>query len=372
MSVKKSEISFLFCYALMYISLFIGDIYDFGGLDAIAKKIRLLVYIIIIIQIFKTKFNRNTIALFVILFSLSAGMAIITKDFYWSILVLFIFSSRDIIPDKIMKISFYLLLTLAITTLVLCVIGILPDKITARGIVVSADDSRHAFGFYHSNVLPLIVLYIELYYVFVKKLELKYKDIIIFMIISMVLKGLCNSRNAFLLSLFFSILLMFSIKFKIKNDGFKRILSYLSSISVIIYSLFSIFGMLYVIKGGIWEKLDNILSGRFRLGHLKLQSTGFHIINLMSNHHFFKDEIVCDNGYIYIMLRYGIVFILFYFMVALFLTRKLKQSVTALVVINIMFLANFIDNDLVDYSVLPFILIAFNKESILNPIKNNS
>ena len=67
-----------------------------------------------------------------------------------------------------------------------------------------------------------------------------------------------------------------------------------------------------------------------------------------------------DNGYLYVIFRYGILIILFYFMVAFLLSEKVKENINLLITLCVVFFANFVDNDLVDYSFLPFILWAFN------------
>ena len=57
-------------------------------------------------------------------------------------------------------------------------------------------------------------------------------------------------------------------------------------------------------------------------------------------------------------------------MPALF-AKKNKKNVLALIVIIIISLTNFIDNDFNSYGYLPFILIAFNKNSILESEKDD-
>ena len=77
-----------------------------------------------------------------------------------------------------------------------------------------------------------------------------------------------------------------------------------------------------------------------------------------------------DNGYLYIILRYGILILLFYCIVAYFLAKKNRWNVCILGTVIAVFVANFVDNDLVDYSFLPFILWAFNDWKANNIVKN--
>lgn len=52
--------------------------------------------------------------------------------------------------------------------------------------------------------------------------------------------------------------------------------------------------------------------------------------------------------------------LIFYFIVAYLLASKNKENGCVLGAIIAVFVINFVDNDLVDYSFLPFILWAFN------------
>ena len=139
--------------------------------------------------------------------------------------------------------------------------------------------------------------------------------------------------------------------------------------------------MFLLLRGGIWNTIDTFFSGRFRLAIFKMRRIGFHFINIMSNENFINDNItyangqnlstvVLDNGYLYIILRYGILFLFFYFFIAYLLAKKNKKNICILGTIVMVFIANFVDNDLVDYSFLPFILWAFNDFGTNKVIKN--
>ena len=101
----------------------------------------------------------------------------------------------------------------------------------------------------------------------------------------------------------------------------------------------------------------------------------------MSNESFVKDNttyvdgkdissIVLDNGYLYIILRYGILILFVYFLIAYRLAKTNKRNVCILGTLMAVFWINFVDNDLVDYSFLPFILWAFNDVRVDSIIKN--
>lgn len=367
--VKRSEFLFYASYIILYISLFLGDI---GGLDSSssARYLRLLSYSIIAVQFFRVRYKSKDLWKFIVLFAITCIYAILSKDLYWCILILLIIESRKVNSNGIFKVSFSILLIGMLIVLLLCLVGVLPDIITYRDILSATNDPRHSIGFYHSNVLPLIVMYLEIYYIFIGYKKLRRTVIYSFIAVQILLKILCNSRNAFYISMMLSII-MIILKYKKRPCDDNKVLYLISALSIPVMSGFSLAMMYLLTKGGIWDKIDTLFSGRFRLAIYKAHRIGIHLINFMSNEAYFRDSvvyangvkldtIVLDNGYLYIMLRYGILAIIFYVIIGVLLSKKVKSNTILLISIIAVFIANFGDNDLVDYSFLPFILLAFN------------
>lgn len=198
------------------------------------------------------------------------------------------------------------------------------------------------------------------------------------MIFAVIVNVFCRSRNAIIISLLLSV---FVILAKKKENGENKLLYHATVLSIPVMSIFSFSMMFLLLRGGIWNTIDTFFSGRFRLAIFKMRRIGFHFINVMSNENFINDNItyangqdlstvVLDNGYLYIILRYGILVLFFYFFIAYLLAKKNKRNICILGTIVMVFIANFVDNDLVDYSFLPFILWAFNDFGTNNVIKN--
>lgn len=365
MRIKRSSICFYLSFACLYVSLFLGDVYDIGGISSFARSLRFCSYGLILLQTFSFKFHLKELFQFVLIFIATLGFGVLTGDLYWSVLVLLIYTAKDIPDNTILKTSITILSIGLTVVLFCCAIGILPDEMTARNPNISNSFIRHSFGFYHSNVLPLLVLYLESYYVFTKREKVKCSGLLLFTIVALILNLTNDSRNALYLSLILNGLVLFE-----KVLGFQRIskeiLYLITKYSVLVMSIFSYAMMYLLLMGGIWDTIDTFFSGRFRLGIFKIRLVGIHFINIMSNEAFFADGITLDNGYIYIILRYGLLFILFYILIAFFLVQKTQGDIYALISLLIIFVANFVDNDLVDYSFLPFILLAFHTFEISN------
>ena len=230
-----------------------------------------------------------------------------------------LFNSRKVNIKNIFRISIAILLIGIAVVIALVLLGFLPDILTARDSLSLNSYTRHSFGFYTSNVLPLLTLYILSYYILIFESQIKISVIIFTVLTSLVISELCDSRNAFILSVVLSAAV---ICIKISKCKY-RILLPLSRFLVPSLIIIS-YAMLFLLPlGGIWNTIDTLFSGRFRLGIFKMRRIGLHPVNIMSNDSFFDDNVtyvngehldtvVLDNGYLYVGLRYGIIILLFY------------------------------------------------------------
>lgn len=378
--LKKHEFLFFLSYIFLYVSLFIGDIYNVNGLDVFARNLRLCSYVLISISCINLKLTKKDLMRLFGIFMITLLYSVKTGDLYWSILILLIYNAKKVDIKDIFKLSIKILVLGIIVVLACCVVGILPDVLTSRNTVELINYNRHSFGFYHSNVLPLLVFYLEAYYVCTVGNRVNNSVIVLFLIFATIINLFCHSRNALILSVLLSVFLFITKKSK-KNKP--KVLYRITIFSIPCMSFFSIAMMFLLLKGGIWNTIDSIFSGRFRLAIFKMRRIGLHLINIMSNDVFVNDNItyvdgrhlntiVLDNGYLYITLRYGILMLLFYILVAFILAKKNKNDSYILGTLIAVFVANFIDNDLVDYSFLPFILWGFNElngKYVVNSIK---
>lgn len=371
MRMKKKELLFYVSFIFYFVSLFMGDVAPISFMPTIAKLLRVIAYMFLalgLVNIQFLKLNVRKKIIIILCFCIALLFVVYSKEIYWCVLLLFITESNRVKPKDVLKISYIIILIGSVITVLLCLIGVLPDVLTIRDGFRGIQPYRHSLGFYHSNVLPLLVLYLESYYVLISHKKINSLVVILFLLISFILFVLCNSRNAFGLSIILSIAVLTrksKIWVKLNNP-----LYYITKYSVAGMSTFSLAMIFLIEKGGIWDKVDTIFSGRFRLAVFKTRRIGIHVFNFMSNEDFFNDSIfyangqkldtvVLDNGYIYIMLRYGLAVILFYCFISFLLAYKERNNSICLISILVVFICNFVDNDLVDYSFMPLIIYAF-------------
>lgn len=370
MIFKVKNNLFYISYTLMFISLFLGDVNV--EIEYATKYLRYAAYLfLIVLLLFNIKLKIKEIFVSLMWFAVSALFFFMTGDLFWSMIVLIVVETMYLDLDYLFNYQMLLIGLGIVIVITLCIFGVLPDKLTARE-GMDYVGTRHSFGFVHSNVLPLLIVYFALYYLWTKKDSHYYIFFMLFIGIELIVYKLCDARNSIVASvIMFCLFLIFRV---LKGKKTIKLFEWICIMVAPALSFFSLAMTTLLLKGGIYDVIDSYFSGRFRVAILKIRDVGLHFINLMTNAEFFKDNIVIDNGYLYVALRYGVVFLLFYFVVFYLLIKQANKSIYKLICIFVLILINFIDNDLVDYSFLPFIIMAFNKMSLqkLSSITGNS
>lgn len=147
----------------------------------------------------------------------------------------------------------------------------------------------------------------------------------------------CGYRTVSLFSVF---------NFNYKNFFIKFVFKY----SFLWLSIFN-FAMIILLPKRIHSvyMLNQMFTGRFALSYLKMRDLGFHFISLLPGSAFSSSRYVIDSGYSYVLLKYGLLFTLFYVVLQAKLFNKYKHRKEIIFVYFGVTLTNFIDNDLFSY-----------------------
>lgn len=92
--IQKEEFAFYLSYIMLYVSLFIGDVYSINELDVVAKFLRLGSYVLIAVSSINLRLKKNDLFWLVIIFITTLFYGVKTGDLYWSILILFIYNTK--------------------------------------------------------------------------------------------------------------------------------------------------------------------------------------------------------------------------------------------------------------------------------------
>ena len=368
-NIIKTEYIFIICYVLFFTSLFIEDValtnFDCSLYIKMLKALVMVLLVFLLIkQIYKKEYSLVNI------FAVSFGFLLLflTGDFFWLIITIMALASRNIEEKTIFKMSLISIIVLITVVFLLLLIGIVPDIYSYR--TDFSNIGRHSFGFMHSASLPLCIFYLSTYCMMIKK-DVKFKIItsLILCVLSIVLFKFCESRNALYLAIlvtFFTILepLLGNKKFVIKLLNF-----FAKSIGTICFAFSILPGLLryFGIFSNFWYLFDSIFTNRSVLFSSAISTYGIHLFNSMSYSEFISQTVVVDSysrigvvldsAYVYILIRYGIIALVFLWLIFWSLAKKNKGSYVGCIIIILVVLANTIDNDLLSYGSLPFMLI---------------
>lgn len=361
MLVKKratiEEWAFTVAYILFAFNLYNRDVSNpevFYWITGLAKYGALLV---LTIGICFSEFKKRQIAWIGVIFALDIFVMLKSGVMTFVIITLLAILGTKIENKTIFKVAFFTLFSFLVITLLLCRFGIYQDHITNRYV---GTNNRHSLGFYHSNVLPLVFSYIVGYYCIFKS-KVKKSTCIYILICAAILFEVCGSRNAFIISIL--VILSKQIEQSVRNRkkrmeaNINRFLFPLAEYSVIFLYLISIGIPLLLKKIKFLSVVDYWFSYRFSNILSKIKINGLHLFPQMSNELYFADKIVVDNGYAFVAIRYGLIVSIFLCIGVMIIAKYYKKNIFVLTMIVLVALENIVDNDIIDYSCLPYLII---------------
>lgn len=354
--INKINLIFSISYVLFVFSLFNRDVSDIDILYPLTIPAKYIALVILTAGIMFRAYSKKQIQVVIIL--LCADLLVLVKSgaLIFILISLFAFFANKLEDKDILRVAYFTLLFFTLCVFIFSIIGIYNDEITKRW-VDSA--TRHSLGFYHSNVLPLIYSYLVGYGLLIG--IFKKKHYFILLTIDLVIYYFCGSRNS-LFTTFLLVLGKWFIDSGIETGKFKKIINRIvgfgAKFIVPFLAAFSIFIPLMVDKVVAFRMLDYVLSYRFTYIASMIQNLGISLIPKMTNKTYFENEIVIDNGYAFLTIRYGVLMIIFLSILIYCVAKKYKNNTFVLFLIIVVACSNLIDNDLIDYSVLPYLIIS--------------
>lgn len=353
--ISVTTLIFAISYALFVFSLFNRDVSDISTLYWWTLPVKYGALALLTGGILSRAYTQRQIMWIVILLAIDALAMINSGVLTFFVITLFAVLGTKIKDKTILNIAFTTLCIYIALVLILFCAGIYKDVITNRYVGTS---DRHSLGFYHSNVLPLLYSYLIGYGLLSNRI--KKNGYILAMLGAFILLQLCGSRNAFAITILLIIGKWFSesvlSKRKIGNIA-NKVLYIIAKYSVTVLSIISIGIPLLIGQNKIFSVIDSTLSFRFTYILMKIKIDGLHFFPKMTNDMYFSNGIVIDNGYAFIAIRYGLLIIGF-LCLAVFITAKhYKDNTFVLIVIILVAVENLIDNDIIDYSCLPYLII---------------
>lgn len=364
-NVKRKKQMFILCYVPFMIALFLEDMaFKTGNIAPIVKAIKATVVVLLVLSVVGKSWKKKGFAWVVFGVLCGALTLLLTGDFFWFIVILIADVFCDVDEKVIYNVSMQTIVGMTSLTLVLCALGILSDCLTYR--TDFSTEARHSLGFVHSACLPLIVFYMMTYCISTNR---NMKKIGVLSLIGIVLYSICKSRNAVVITVGLSMLALLLRDKRIKSK-IKKPLNLVSSLIVFVCIVFSILPGYLRYKGillNYWYAFDQIFTNRSMLAASAFQSYGIPIVNTMNYNAYtntpvyidgyMNNGVVLDSAYMYMVVRYGIAMLLFLWMVLHAYQKKPNISMMEKAAFIAVVVANTIDNDLLSYECLPFIII---------------
>lgn len=297
---------------------------DYDGTSSIYQITMILVTIGLLVQYFTQKrYTKKEICCSIILTIFAVTITLASKQFAILSLVVVLISSKNVdlhqLIGKILKVHVFFCL-LNITGWIL---GLVPDHsgILSKGgrIIYS-----YSLGYSHPNIAGLQFLVFLLLHLCYKRSKLVYAYLVS---LTIIIYLMCRSRTCLYLSivsLFFFIFFDGLSKYK-KLGKFIFKMRYFIYLYPIMMAFISIGGVYLYINGNAWATLANaITSGRLQLGerymnlyHIRL--FGQEIYSSSNAESYMR----LDNGYLNIILRFGLIFFLLFIVAHIICLHKL-------------------------------------------------
>lgn len=355
---------YLIAYMLFMFLMFNRDVSDTEVLYVLTVPAKFITLLLLTCGIFdKAYLTKNFKWIFVLLF-IDFFVLINSGVLTFLLISLLAFFSTQIKDKEIIKIAYYTLLLYTAIVLLFCAIGIYSDVITNRWV---GSSDRHSFGFSHSNVLPLIYSYLIGYGLAIGNYKKRHYIFLIFL--DLLIFHFCGSRNALIATLLLiagKIISDLIIRKKYKKH-INLILCFLAKFIIPVLSLISLGVPFFLNKIQVFKTLDFLLSYRFTYIAKIIKNEGIHFVTKMSNEMYFRNQIVIDNGYAFLAVRYGLLILIFLSFLTYNIAKKYKDNTYVLILIIVVAFCNLIDNDLIDYCCLPYLIIS--EKCIIEGIK---
>lgn len=344
-------------YVLYYCALFLEDLPLEAGI--LSKLLRYSAYLCFGVHYLTTRPAWQELACVVALFIINFVVGFGIRDFYWAITLTILFAFRSVNVERVLKMSFITLLTMTVVTLLFAVVGVLPNNNTMRG---GDEIARYSMGFYHSNVFPLVVFHLLGLRILIvsSRQRITILELLTWVIMTVVTYFACGSRNA-LIGTSLCIVIYFIVEYVNRRTIVWKIMLFVAKWVVCFCVVFSV--ILLLLQGTnfpIAHRINSLFSGRFGLAYAQMKKTGLAFINTMPRNLFG----VLDNGYLFVILRYGLLYIVLYILMYYYLAVKYRKNLPALAVFIIAAAMNMVDNDLLSYGFLPLMVMTVNKDTL--------
>lgn len=354
---KKNQI---FTMIFIFINVFCKGI----GLNNSSKiYLMLLLFgiILTITKVFTDKYNKKEFIWMIFLVSTGILTFIFTKSPTFLLTCLCISCMKNVDLNKTFKGMLYIRAFTFILMMTLSLNGIISNKVITHyrnGEFIN----RQALGYGHPNTTQINLFIIIALYIYLRYDKMKFADFVILAGSNYYIYTYTYSRTCFYCGV---ILILFAFVSKsVKN---KKIIYKLPRCILIAMFVFSIITAILYGKNTFVEKLNKITTGRLAYSNYYLKH---YPVALFGNNIKVDNNAIIDNGYIMLLIEYGLVptCLFLYLMLKICKRTELKKDIRKVIIMIPFFLVYFTESFLPN--VFMNIILMFSAEIIFNNNEN--
>lgn len=314
-------------YFIFFLILSVAKGFGLDGSDKAYLTATIIGSIFLIGHILSSSYNLKQIIVIVLFLSLGILITIKSKQITVFMSILAILFSKNIDFNKLLKATLIVKVITFTITVVLSFIGVLGNGDTFRKLADGTIEKRYSLGYVHPNITYLNFFVIVILYLYIKYDKINKKDYFYLIIMSTVLYLITDSRTGYI-SVIIGILV--TILFRhgkiFKSKMIRKIIVAMPFICGMISIIFSI---MYSRSSKILVLIDNILTGRLQLGNRFIKMYGLTLFGqkITQGSDIDGAYLRIDNGYISLIMSYGIVIFLIYIFFMVRITKRyLKEE----------------------------------------------
>lgn len=296
----------------------------------------LVLMLLVLHIIFFQKYKMKEIIIIAVISIPMIISAVLSSAFSLLSAWLFVVAAKNTEFEKIIKTAYKVLCIMIPIVIVMRFLNVIEDYTTSRGGII-----RYSLGFSHPNQLGLRIFQLIVCHLFVNRNKLRKYDYCLIIALSIFSYLVPNSQTSYISMMILTILLLI---YTIIEERSKILTAVFGKALLILSALFNILSICWSIinvkEFRILNQINTLLSTRFSNCHKVFQIYGIPLFGQQV--YIFEDErktigilnkLYLDNGYMVLLLRYGLIAYIIFSVGYLYVMSYLKDRKQYFIVI---------------------------------------
>ncbi len=323
---EKAKINEIMCDMFFIIMTIATFCMNFTPLVILVKVLQVISLIIAFIVICNTKYEKKEIA-YIIFFGILMGIIYINSNILYLVTnIIALTLLKDIELNKILTKMFYFKIGLIAILIISLLLGIVHNETIYRIVDNEKDSIRNCLGFVHPNTAFWNFFTVIALYIYYRRKSINIFDYLFVLIVSGIMYKLTDCR-AGIYCIFILLILTFI------SNNYTKIFDFFFIKKCIIFSfpIFTVFSILpsllySKINIGLFDVLDKIMSSRIYLGSVLYKQYPISLLGSYIELVTDTSRLTIDNGYVYMSVAFGLVFMITVSVLYIKLFKKLYED----------------------------------------------